>query len=134
MASPLLITKLHVPQTRTAGVPRPRLVMRLQQGLAQKLILISAPAGYGKTTLLGEWLAACGQTTAWVSLDKGDNDPVRFWAYVIAALRSIFSSAGKTLPDILISSHLSPGDDLITELINELDKLCLLYTSPSPRD
>lgn len=123
MSGPLLTTKLHIPQARTASVLRPRLVMRLQQGLEQKLILISAPAGYGKTTLLCEWLADCRKTTAWVSVDKGDNDPSRFWAYVIAALRDAFSLVSSILPDIQTSPDLSSNEILITELINELDKL-----------
>jgi LuxR family maltose regulon positive regulatory protein len=104
-------------------VLRPRLVARLQKGLAHKLILISAPAGYGKTTLLCEWLATGKQLCAWVSLDKGDNDLSRFWAYVLAALQSAFSSAGKTLPDILLHHSLPISEALIPQLINELDKL-----------
>lgn len=123
MSSPLLSTKLHIPQVRTARVLRPHLIKCLQQGLVQKLTLISAPAGYGKTTLLCEWLAVCGQTTAWVSLDQGDNDPGRFWAYILSALQGAFSSVSSTLPDILTSPNLSPNETLITELINELDKL-----------
>jgi LuxR family maltose regulon positive regulatory protein len=91
--------------------------------LTQKLILISAPAGYGKTTLLCEWLAACKQTIAWVSIDSGDNDPVRFWAYVIASLQSAFSSVGSILPEIRTSPNLPLNETLITELINEIDKL-----------
>jgi ATP/maltotriose-dependent transcriptional regulator MalT len=105
MSSLLLTTKLHVPQIRTERVLRPRLVARLQPGLAYKLILISAPAGYGKTTLECEWLAGCRQLLAWVSLDKEDNDPVRF------------------LPEILLHDNLPINEALVTELINELDKL-----------
>ena len=78
MSSLLLTTKLHIPQVRTECVSRPCLVARLQKGLAHKLILISAPAGYGKTTLACEWLASCGQLSAWLSLDNEDNDPTRF--------------------------------------------------------
>jgi LuxR family maltose regulon positive regulatory protein len=104
-------------------VQRLHLVMRLQQGLDKKLILVSAPAGYGKTTLMCEWLAVCGQPLAWVSLDKGDNDSARFWAYVLAALQSAFSSADKTLPDILLHHNLPISEALLTDLINELDKL-----------
>jgi LuxR family maltose regulon positive regulatory protein len=122
MSSPLLTTKLHIPQVRTARVLRPHLIKRLQQGLAQKLTLISAPAGYGKTTLLCEWLAVCGQPTAWVSLDRGDNDPGRFWAYVLSALHGAFSSASITHPDIPTSPNRPPSETLLTELINELDK------------
>ena len=123
MSGPLLTTKSHSPQARTASGPRPRLVRRLQQGLTQKLILISAPAGYGKTTLLCEWLSGCGQPTAWVSIDKGDNDPSRFWSYVISALQDVFFSGSSTLSVIQTSPTLPPNETFITELINELDKL-----------
>jgi len=102
---------------------RPRLVECLQQGLAHKLVLISAPAGYGKTTSVCDWLVGCGQMAAWVSLDKEDNDPARFWSYVLAALQGALSSAGKTLPEILLHDNLPVSEALITDLINELDKL-----------
>src|SRR5512145_2018091 len=123
MSSLLLTTKLHVPQVRMEHVLRPRLVESLQHGLAYKLILISAPAGYGKTTSVCEWLGACGQPTAWVSLDKEDNDPARFWSYVLAALQGALSSVGKTLPEVLLHDNPSISEALITNLINELDKL-----------
>ena len=81
MASPLLDTKLYVPRLRRGLVARPRLRERLDRGAESKLTLISAPAGFGKTTLLAEWLAAtaAGQrSTAWLSLDPGDNEPTTF--------------------------------------------------------
>ena len=85
--TPLLKTKLYIPPIRSELVLRPRLVDRLGQRDRKscKLTLVSAPAGYGKTTLLGEWIAHCELRTrvAWVSLDEGDNDPARFWAYVV---------------------------------------------------
>ena len=89
----LLETKFYVPRSRRGLVPRPRLRERLDRGTASKLTLVSAPAGFGKTTLLTEWLAAgpaapAGERlAAWLSLDRGDNDPASFWAYVIAAQR-----------------------------------------------
>jgi LuxR family maltose regulon positive regulatory protein len=89
MPIPLLATKLHIPSLRLDLVPRHRLLDRLETGLRRKLTLISAPAGYGKTTLLSEWHASSrGQalSLAWVLLDEQDNDPVRFWSYVLAAL------------------------------------------------
>jgi len=94
MATPLLTTKLYIPPVRpdpstglrTRLVPRPRLIERLNAGLHRKLTLISAPAGFGKTTLLSEWVAGCERPVAWVSLDEGDNHPVRFWRYVVAAI------------------------------------------------
>lgn len=93
MAVTLVSTKLHTPPVRSELVSRPRLLALLDQGLHRKLTLVSAPAGFGKTTLLGEWthrLAAGSQPrtrVAWISLDEGDNDPVRFAAYLAAALR-----------------------------------------------
>ena len=81
MSTPLLKTKLYIPPARPELVSRPRLIERLNEGLGRKLTLISAPAGFGKTTLISEWVAGCGRPTAWVSLDEGDNDPTRFLAY-----------------------------------------------------
>jgi LuxR family maltose regulon positive regulatory protein len=92
MAMPLLTTKLYIPPPLPNPVERPRLIERLNEGLprqsaslsegrfARKLTLISAPAGFGKTTLVSEWLAGCAQPAAWLSLDEGDNDPARVLA------------------------------------------------------
>ena len=82
----LLTTKLHLPGPRPGQVPRPRLMARLDEGLARGLVLVCAPAGYGKTVLLADW-ARCGtHPVAWLSLDAGDNDPARFWRHAVAAL------------------------------------------------
>lgn len=86
---PLLRTKLYIPPARPSLVPRPRLTERLNEGMTRKLTLISAPAGFGKTTLLSEW------PLAWVSLDEGDNDPARFWGYFIAALETLQAYVGE---------------------------------------
>src|SRR5512135_2901093 len=96
MPAPILATKLYIPPPRPGIVPRPRLVERLNEGLAvgRKLALISASAGCGKTTLVSEWLASCGSPAAWVSLDEGDSDPVRFISYLIAALQTIKPGIG----------------------------------------
>src|SRR5205085_7120102 len=86
--SPLLQTKLYAPRSGPRLVPRPRLIQRLNQGTVGKLTVVSAPAGFGKTTLLAEWLATseAGQgRAAWVALDQSDNEPALFWAYFIAA-------------------------------------------------
>jgi LuxR family transcriptional regulator, maltose regulon positive regulatory protein len=83
---PLLTTKLYIPSLTQRVVPRPRLMDQLSMGMRRKLTLISAAAGSGKTTLLCEWLTSSPEThVAWVTLDEGDNDPVRFWRYVLAA-------------------------------------------------
>ena len=78
MAAPVLATKLFVPPLRRNLVMRQRLIDQLNTGVQQKLTLISAPAGFGKTTLVSEWTTICGQQVAWLSLDEGDNDPTRF--------------------------------------------------------
>ena len=96
--SPLLETKLYIPRWRPGLVSRPRLIERLDQGIERKLTLVSAPAGFGKTTMLVEWLAATPASerpAAWVSLDQRDNDPALFWAYFITALQAIQSGVGE---------------------------------------
>lgn len=89
MVTPILATKLFIPPPRPSIVTRRRLFERLDEGLHHKLILVSAPAGFGKTTLVSEWLAGCGQLVAWLSLDEGDNDPVRFLTHLVAALETV---------------------------------------------
>ena len=90
-ANPLLRTKLHIPTARRRQVGRTRLLERLDRGVESRLTLVSAPAGFGKTTLLAEWLAASAtneRRTAWLSLDQSDNQAACFWPYLIAALRT----------------------------------------------
>jgi LuxR family maltose regulon positive regulatory protein len=123
MAALLLKTKLHIPLVRPELVSRPRLLERLNAGLEHKLTLISAPAGFGKTTLLSEWIQ--GRLTsplhvAWVSLDQGDNDPARFWTYCIAALQAAQAEVGKAALSMLQSSQPSPIEAILTTLINEI--------------
>jgi LuxR family maltose regulon positive regulatory protein len=89
-----LSTKLYIPRTRPNLIPRPRLVQRLNEGLKRKLTLVSAPAGFGKTTVLSEWVLHSKLSVAWVSLDSGDNDPVRFFDYFIAALETLQAKVG----------------------------------------
>ena len=81
MATPILTTKLYIPPPRPNVVLRPRLSERLKGGLGRKLTLISAPAGFGKTTLISAWIATCDRKVAWLSLDEGDSDPARFLTY-----------------------------------------------------
>ena len=87
--APLLATKLHMPRPRAQLVPRSHLVERLQQGVAGALTLVSAPAGFGKTTLLAQWLASTRAPVAWLSLEPEDNEPSRFLRYLIAALQTL---------------------------------------------
>src|SRR5262245_17390182 len=96
-AHPLLEIKLYTPKWRPGLVSRPGLIERIHQGIERKLTLVSAPAGFGKTTLLAEWLAAtsAGSPAAgWVSLDQSDNDPAFFWSYFITALQRVRSEVG----------------------------------------
>ena len=88
MPVPILATKLYVPPPRAKIVLRRRLLERLNEGLPRKLTLISASAGFGKTTLLSEWAAVCERPAAWLSLDEGDADPTRFLTYLVAALQT----------------------------------------------
>ena len=95
MSAPILATKLYIPPPRPNVVLRSRLIERLNEGLRRKLTLISAAAGFGKTTLISEWVAGCGLSVAWLSLDEGDNDPTRFLAYLVAALQTIAANIGE---------------------------------------
>ena len=98
MADALVETKLLLPRPRRDTVPRPRLAERLARALDAPVMLVSAPAGFGKTTLLGTWLAAAGRPVAWVSLAERDHRPASFWTYVLLALdRAVPGSAGAGL-------------------------------------
>ena len=101
-------------------VPRPRLIERLDEGLPGKLTLISAPAGFGKTTLVSSWLDQVALPVAWLSLDEDDNDFARFLTYLIAALQTIRPEVGKDVLALLQSSPLPHSHTLLTLLINDL--------------
>jgi LuxR family maltose regulon positive regulatory protein len=131
MTTALLSTKLYIPPVRPELVSRPRLIERLNAGLHRKLTLISAPAGFGKTTLLSEWAGGCGRPIAWVSLDRGDNDPTRFWTYFIAALQTIQADVAEAaVGEAALAMLQSPGgagastpppiEAILTALINEI--------------
>ena len=116
----LLATKLHLPRPRPGFVPRPRLTERLDEGLAQGLVLVCAPAGYGKTVLLADWARRGQQPVAWLSLDAGDNDPARFWRHVVAALERARPAVGERVAPLLGPPAPSSFEPLVTALINEL--------------
>ncbi len=126
MPAPLLETKLYVPRPRRGLVPRPRLSQRLDRGTTSKLMLISAPAGFGKTTLLTEWLAAGPaapadeRLAAWLSLDRADNDPASFWTYVIAALQTVAPGIGESALTLLQAPQPPPIETVLTALLNDL--------------
>jgi len=146
MPTPLLATKLYIPPPRPNVVLRPRLSERLNEGLYRKLTLISAPAGFGKTTLLSEWVAALAERqkakgkrqddgddalfpfsfslfpsqVAWLSLDEGDNDPTRFLAYLVAAVQTIAPTIGAGVRAVLQSSQPPPPEAILTALLNEI--------------
>jgi LuxR family maltose regulon positive regulatory protein len=119
----LLRTKLFIPKAHPDIIERPELTAQLDEGLQCKLILISAPAGFGKTTLLSSWLEKIALQRAWLSLDQGDNDPARFWAYLIAALQSIQPDLGQNTQALLQTPQPPPIENIITELINEISKI-----------
>jgi LuxR family maltose regulon positive regulatory protein len=125
---PLLTTKLYMPPPRPGLVSRSRLVQRLDEGLrlGHRLTLLAAPAGYGKTTLLSEWLSGSGgpqaatAAIAWLSLDEGDNDPIRFWQYLAAALQGVDPALGRTVSAVLSQPQLPPVEALATALLNDV--------------
>jgi len=125
MTIPILATKLYTPQPRAKIVLRPRLIEQLKEGLSAgcKLTLISAPAGFGKTTLVSEWMAVCEQPVAWLSLDEGDNDPTRFLTYFIAALQTITANIGAGVLSVLQSPQPPPIESILTALLNEITTL-----------
>src|SRR3954464_9799813 len=123
MSMPLLATKLYIPPPRSNAVLRPRLIERLNQGLHRKLTLISAPAGFGKTTLLSEWAAGGQQPVAWLSLDAGENDLTRFLLYLVAALQTVAPTIGEGIVRVLQSPRPPPIDAILTTLLNDIAAL-----------
>jgi LuxR family maltose regulon positive regulatory protein len=125
MTESVLLTKLYIPLLRAKIVFRPRLIEQLNEGLSEgrKLTLISAPAGFGKTTLVSEWLTGCGSPAAWLSLDERDNDPARFISYLIKALQTIQEGIGKGLLAALQSPEPLQIETILTTLINEISTI-----------
>jgi LuxR family maltose regulon positive regulatory protein len=122
----LLATKLYIPALRPHRVPRPRLTERLKQGTAGPLTLVSAPAGFGKSTLLSEWIHTSGRPVAWVSLDEGDDDVSRFLLYAVSALQRLHPSLGEAALSTL--RHVQAPtrevvEGLLTGLVNEIHNL-----------
>ncbi len=125
MASPLVETKLFIPRLRSGGLPRQRLTQRLRQGMAAKLTLVSAPAGFGKTTAVVAWLAESSpqpRSVAWLSLDADDNVPRAFWTYVVTALRRALPTVGEDALRLLESRN-AVVDSALATVLNELAAL-----------
>jgi LuxR family maltose regulon positive regulatory protein len=122
MLGPLIATKFHIPPAPSDWVPRPHLLHALDGAMQppHKLILVSAPAGFGKTTLVAEWLRQNRIPAAWLSLDKDDNDPARFWRYMVAALQIVHPGLGRSVAAALESSPLPALEPLIAALANDL--------------
>src|SRR5512143_3657518 len=120
-ADPLLHTKLRLPSIRSGLVPRPRLQDQVAQGMRGPLTVVTAPAGFGKTTVVASCVAGCGMPVAWLSLDKDDNQAGRFLSYVVAALQAADNSIGRAAAQLLASPVQTPPQALLTSLINELD-------------
>src|SRR5687767_4145112 len=148
MSTPILATKLYIPPPRPKVVLRPRLIKRLNEGLPSGptpgVTLISAPAGFGKTTLVSEWVNQkaveggtlaparsagvrdeSGETihpskVAWLSLEAGDNDPTRFLAYLVSALQTIAANIGEGVLGVLQSPQPPPIESILTSLLNEI--------------
>lgn len=123
MPTSILTTKIYIPLPPTNLVPRPRLVEKLNQSTNHRLTLISAPAGFGKTTLLSEYVSICKEQVAWVSLDEGDNEVPRLFIHIIAALQTIEPQFGVGLLEILASSQQIPIESVLTDLINQTSKI-----------
>jgi LuxR family maltose regulon positive regulatory protein len=126
MQADLLTVKLYVPPLRPTLIPRPRLTAAVSQALARSLTLVSAPAGYGKTTLVSSWLHESGVPSAWLSLDEADNDPSRFLQYFMTALRTVVPTIQEDRPGMLQAIQPAPFDALMSSLINEI----MAHTAP----
>lgn len=126
MSETILLTKLFIPPLRPSLVARPRLVQRLREAAAARLILVSAPAGFGKTTLVTSWLAQEERPTAWLSLDESDNTPGRFFVYLLTAIQTVYPDLGQKMLSALNSSRPPADEVVVPALINDL----ALYDQP----
>ncbi|GGN94826.1 LuxR C-terminal-related transcriptional regulator [Saccharibacillus kuerlensis] len=120
MTAPIMATKLYIPALRPHAVLRRRLTERLNRGIYRKLTLIAAPAGYGKTTLVCEWLESCEREAAWLSLEEEDGDPIRFLTGLISSLQTLGEGLGQNLLAALQSPQPPPIESILTVLLNEI--------------
>jgi len=117
----LIRTKLRLPLTRPGLVARPRLQARIAEGLRRPLTLITAPAGFGKTTLVASCVAGCGMPAAWLSLDRDDNQSGRFLRYLVAALREADPAIGGEAAQLTSAAFRASPEAILTSLVNDLD-------------
>ena len=120
MSAPILATKLHIPPPRAGVVRRSRLMDRLDESLRTRLTLVSAPAGFGKTTLVSEWAAGNERPVAWLSLDEADSDLTRFLTYLVGALQTIAPNLGVDALGALHSPEPPPTESVLAALVNEI--------------
>lgn len=122
MPTPILATKLYIPPTRPQLVPRPRLIEQMNERLRHtpSITLISAPAGFGKTTLVSEWVSKIEHPSAWLSLDGGDSDPSRFLIYLISALQTVERTLGGRLLGILEAPQPPPLESILNRMCGSL--------------
>jgi len=119
VTSAILQTKLNIPQTRLSIIQRPRLMDKLNAGMDSSLILVSAPAGYGKTTLIAEWLPVTQHRRTWFSLDESDNSPRQFLIYLLTALQQVQKEIGQSVERTLQASELPALEAMIKSLLSE---------------
>jgi len=127
LSNPLLKTKLYIPTPSASKVIRAHLLDRLHEIEKKNLTIISAPAGFGKTTLLAEWIAQTSLSVAWLSLDDGDNDPYRFLSYLIAAVESIQEGVGAEAGQLMLSQRMTTTHIILASLINDMGKVAEPY-------
>jgi LuxR family maltose regulon positive regulatory protein len=119
----IVSTKFQIPHIRNTMVSRPKLMRKLNEGMATKLMLVSAQAGYGKTTALSEWVKQCGAVVAWVSLDKHDNEWISFWSGVTSSIQARIPGFGQTIGYLLEKGPSESSEPMIKELLNELNHI-----------
>ncbi|KTD85948.1 LuxR C-terminal-related transcriptional regulator [Paenibacillus etheri] len=123
MMIPIVSTKLYIPLPRPNVVNRTRLIEKMNEGLHRKLTLVSASAGFGKTTVVSEWLATCDRPVAWLSIDEGDNDPACFLTYLVASLQTMQTNIGEGVLGLLQSPQSLPIKSLLIPLLNEISAI-----------
>jgi LuxR family maltose regulon positive regulatory protein len=117
---PLLITKLYVPRLENELIARPHLLERLNQAVDRPVVVVTAGAGWGKTTLVASWARQAGRPVGWISLDDGDNDLVRFWSHLISALQQLRPGVGEAALFWFHTQGAPPVEARLTLLVNDL--------------